>query len=108
MEKLVGLPTDPNVVDPEALQNYYADIEVKSSLAINFLAFAKSRVAKKWATVGTKIRVNGGLTLGENIADAGGVVSSFEAWKKWESDTGKAKNLPGLHDFTHEQLIFLK
>ncbi|KAK2678693.1 Peptidase M13, domain 2 [Fusarium oxysporum f. sp. vasinfectum] len=47
MEKLVGLPTDPNAVDPIALQNYYADIEVKSSLAINVLAFAKLRVAKK-------------------------------------------------------------
>ncbi|WZH50297.1 hypothetical protein QYS62_011541 [Fusarium acuminatum] len=217
MEKLVGLPTDPNVVDPIALQKYYADIEVKSSLATNALAFAKSRVAKKWATFskpynrgqfdlstlttnayhatslnqivllagfqqftlydvdfpsyllyggmgsvvgheithgfdnngrqfdrtgnktiwwdeesteafinkskcfveqydnysliapnGTKVHVNGELTLGENIADAGGVVSSFEAWKKWESDEGKAKNLPDLHDFTHDQLFFLK
>ncbi|KAF7542383.1 hypothetical protein G7Z17_g11618 [Cylindrodendrum hubeiense] len=57
---------------------------------------------------GTQAHVNGEQTLGENIADAGGVVSSFEAWKKWESKKGKAKNLPGLDKFTHEQLFFLK
>ncbi|KAM0553405.1 hypothetical protein ACHAPJ_007419 [Fusarium lateritium] len=57
---------------------------------------------------GTKVHVDGELTLGENIADAGGVSSSYEAWKKWESEKGKAKNLPGLQDFTHEQLFFLK
>jgi endothelin-converting enzyme len=57
---------------------------------------------------GTDVHVNGTLTLDENIADAGGVSSSFEAWKKWEAEKGKAKNLPGLQDFTHEQLFFIK
>ncbi|PNP84965.1 hypothetical protein FNYG_01662 [Fusarium nygamai] len=57
---------------------------------------------------GTDVHVNGTLTLDENIADAGGVSSSFEAWKKWEAEKGKAKNLPGLQGFTHEQLFFIK
>ena len=35
-------------------------------------------------------------------------MSSFDAWKKWEKEKGKAKNLPGLDKFTHEQLFFLK
>ncbi|KAF5583247.1 endothelin-converting enzyme 1 [Fusarium pseudoanthophilum] len=57
---------------------------------------------------GTDVPVNGTLTLDENIADAGGVSSSYAAWKKWESEKGQAKNLPGLQDFTHEQLFFIK
>ncbi|VTT69520.1 unnamed protein product [Fusarium fujikuroi] len=57
---------------------------------------------------GTDVHVNGTLTLDENIADAGGVSSSYEAWKKWEDEKGKAKNLPGLQGFTHEQLFFIK
>ncbi|KAM5371410.1 hypothetical protein ACJA88_009397 [Fusarium oxysporum] len=57
---------------------------------------------------GTNVHVNGTLTLDENIADAGGVSSSYEAWKKWENEKGKAKNLPGMQSFTHEQLFFIK
>ncbi|KAH8664884.1 hypothetical protein BGZ61DRAFT_538959 [Ilyonectria robusta] len=57
---------------------------------------------------GTQVPVDGVKTLGENIADAGGVTSSFAAWKKWENKKGKAKSLPGLEMFTHEQLFFLK
>lgn len=57
---------------------------------------------------GTQVPVDGNKTLGENIADAGGVMSSFAAWKKWESKKGKAESLPGLEMFTHEQLFFLK
>ncbi|XEV03444.1 hypothetical protein FSHL1_008731 [Fusarium sambucinum] len=57
---------------------------------------------------GTEVYINGTLTLDENIADAGGVSSSYEAWKKWEREKGKAKNLPGLQSFTHDQLFFIK
>ncbi|KAH7118617.1 hypothetical protein B0J13DRAFT_680938 [Dactylonectria estremocensis] len=57
---------------------------------------------------GSQVPVDGEKTLGENLADAGGVVSSFAAWKKYEAERGEAKSLPGLHMFTHEQLFFLK
>jgi endothelin-converting enzyme len=57
---------------------------------------------------GKKEHIDGNLTLGENIADVGGVLSSFSAWKKWEGDNGKAQDLPGLGNFTHEQLFFVK
>ncbi|KAF5020804.1 hypothetical protein F66182_7164 [Fusarium sp. NRRL 66182] len=217
MQRLVGLPTDPNAVDPIAIKEYYSDIKISPSNAINALSFAKSKVTKTWQSLarpfsrgqfimspltanayhnpssnqmvllpgflqapnydvgfppyilfggmgsvvgheithgfdskgyqfdktgnktswwdqesleafhnktecfidqyskftvtapnGTELHVDGELTLGENIADAGGVVSSFAAWKKWESDKGKAQSLPGLSKFTHEQLFFLK
>lgn len=57
---------------------------------------------------GKKVHVNGKLTLGENIADAGGVASSYEAWKRRELSRGVAdQNIPGLEMFTREQLFFV-
>ncbi|KAI5461589.1 hypothetical protein BGZ63DRAFT_404435 [Mariannaea sp. PMI_226] len=57
---------------------------------------------------GTQVHVNGQNTLGENIADAGGVVTSFAAWKEHQRKTGQSKSLPGLTTFTPEQLFFIK
>ncbi|KAH7193256.1 uncharacterized protein B0J16DRAFT_361375 [Fusarium flagelliforme] len=217
MQKMIALPTDPNPMDPIAIEKYYSDIEIRPSLVLNALAFARSRIAKHWKSLsepysrgqlimttlkanayyaptrnevgllagylqaplfdpgypdyinyggagsivgheithgfdsqgymydktgnktswwdqeseeafmnqtkcfieqysnfnitgpdGTNLPVNGSLTLPENIADAGGVVSGFAAWKKQVKDKGKAKNLPGLEEFSHEQLFFLK
>ncbi|GKT40402.1 endothelin-converting enzyme 2 [Colletotrichum spaethianum] len=58
---------------------------------------------------GTEVPVRGNFTLGENIADAGGVATSYTAWKKLQADK-KAKDvdLPGLQKFSHDQLFFLK
>ena len=52
------------------------------------------------------LHVNGRLTLGENIADAGGLSASFQAWKRRASEKPN-KDLPGLEHFTHDQLFFL-
>lgn len=59
---------------------------------------------------GTRLPVNGQFTLGENIADTGGVVGSFAAWKRWEKEHGgrPAKKLPGLEAWSNEQLFFIK
>jgi len=59
--------------------------------------------------------VNGNLTLGENIADNGGLRESFHAYRTWVNRTvkdggngGKEEpNLPGLPDLTPNQLFFL-
>ena len=55
---------------------------------------------------GEPIHVNGRLTLGENIADAGGVNAAFAAWKEAEGSTSEDL-LPGLQSFTKEQLFFI-
>ncbi|OTB04317.1 hypothetical protein M426DRAFT_320912 [Hypoxylon sp. CI-4A] len=55
---------------------------------------------------GEPLHVNGRLTLGENIADAGGVSAAFAAWKKRTEGTPD-ESLPGLDHFTHEQLFFI-
>lgn len=52
------------------------------------------------------LHVNGRLTLGENIADAGGLGAAFAAWKARDELTPDAK-LPGLLHFTKEQLFML-
>jgi endothelin-converting enzyme len=52
------------------------------------------------------LHVNGRLTLGENIADAGGVTAAFAAWKKRNAETPN-EDLPGLEFFSQEQLFFV-
>jgi len=61
---------------------------------------------------GKEFNLNGKLTLDENLADNGGLSRSFEAWKlssindpKKFSERNKA--LPGLSDFTPEQLFYI-
>jgi len=52
------------------------------------------------------IHVNGRLTLGENIADAGGLSASFQAWTRRAKEKPNP-HLPGLEHFTQEQLFFV-
>ncbi|KAG0260651.1 hypothetical protein BG011_001714 [Mortierella polycephala] len=61
---------------------------------------------------GKDYNVNGELTLGENIADNGGLKQSFKAWQtQYKSDPSgrRFKNfrLPGLDNLTPEQLFFI-
>ena len=55
---------------------------------------------------GKPLHVNGLLTLGENIADAGGLSASFAAWKAREA-AHPSQLLPGLQNFPREQLFFM-
>ncbi len=52
------------------------------------------------------LHVNGRLTLGENIADAGGLGAAFKAWQKRAVENPN-QNLPGLDFFSQEQLFFV-
>lgn len=53
-----------------------------------------------------EMNVDGKLTLGENIADNGGVKQAFLAYQHWVDRNGKEKQLPGL-GVTNEQAFFL-
>jgi membrane metallo-endopeptidase-like protein 1 len=50
--------------------------------------------------------VNGNLTIGENIADNGGIRESFVAYQTWSTSNNDYMP-PGFDQFTHEQLFFL-
>jgi len=58
-----------------------------------------------------EINIDGKQTLGENLADNGGINRSLEAWKLSRKDKKKFnernKALPGLSDFTAEQLFYV-
>jgi predicted metalloendopeptidase len=51
--------------------------------------------------------VNGNLTLGENIADNGGIRIAFNAYKKYIKDNGAEPLLPTKPAMSNEQLFFL-
>ena len=55
---------------------------------------------------GEPLHVNGKLTLGENLADAGGLSASFAAWKDAD-ERKRGQLLPGLQNFTKEQIFFM-
>ncbi|KAG9019715.1 hypothetical protein FRB90_010985 [Tulasnella sp. 427] len=58
---------------------------------------------------GGVVHVNGNLTSGENIGDAG-LIYAYHAWKAQESEgllEGSEYTLPGLQDYTREQLFFI-
>jgi len=55
---------------------------------------------------GEPLHVNGRLTLGENIADAGGLNAAFAAWKQLEKKEPE-QLLPGLQHFSKEQMFFI-
>jgi endothelin-converting enzyme len=55
---------------------------------------------------GNITHVNGQNTQDENIADAGGISASFAAWTKRDKAQPNPL-LPGLEEFTKEQMFFL-
>ena len=55
--------------------------------------------------VADELNVNGKLTLGENIADLGGLKSTFRAWKAHEAAVGTIE--PAVEGLTNDQLLFV-
>ncbi|KAF2884572.1 hypothetical protein ILUMI_21611 [Ignelater luminosus] len=54
----------------------------------------------------TEQKINGTLTLEENIADFTGIRVSYAAYKKWVEENGEEPQLPGI-DYTPQQLFWI-
>lgn len=55
---------------------------------------------------GTVLHVNGRQTLGENIADAGGLSAAYAVWQR-RRESYPDTHLPGLEYFSQEQLFYV-
>ena len=55
----------------------------------------------------TNLRINGSLTLPDNIADNGGLRYAFKAYKNYMKGKPEEPGLPGL-DYTVDQLFFIQ
>ncbi|MEO5617039.1 MAG: M13 family metallopeptidase [Candidatus Eisenbacteria bacterium] len=81
------------------LQNWWGEDDRKE-----FETKAQQVVDQYNAYVGVDtLKVNGKLTLGENIADIGGLTIAFHAWKR----SLKGKPAPVIDGYTGEQRFFL-
>uniref|UniRef100_A0A1I7XPG6 Peptidase_M13 domain-containing protein n=1 Tax=Heterorhabditis bacteriophora TaxID=37862 RepID=A0A1I7XPG6_HETBA len=96
--------------------NDWWDAETAEKFAEKTRCFARQYGSIKVVEAG--IHLNGQLSLGENIADNGGVKTAFnqipvnitaiKAYKAWRSNTSMNEPaLPGFQNFTSEQMFFL-
>ncbi|OXU22441.1 hypothetical protein TSAR_009983 [Trichomalopsis sarcophagae] len=81
----------------ETLQHYHAKVE----------CIIKQYSSYHLPELGNNFTVNGINTQGENIADNGGIREAYRAYQRLRSRSPNQLALPGLVDYTQEQLFFL-
>lgn len=52
------------------------------------------------------IRVDGNRTVDQNVADLGGAILAYHAYKSWAWKHGEDKRLPAIHDKSQTQMFF--
>ncbi|CAF0837890.1 unnamed protein product [Adineta steineri] len=81
---------------PETIEKF---IERKTCIVDQYSNYTVAQINRK---------VNGNQTQGENIADNGGIKEAFYAYQKWAKENGNLnKKLPGLKNYSTEQLFFM-
>nr|CAD7432901.1 unnamed protein product [Timema monikensis] len=65
------------------------------------------RVPELDSMVRREVKMNGVITQGENMADLGGLRQAYLAYKTLVRETGVEPRLPGLQEYSPEQLFFI-
>ncbi|XP_051163725.1 endothelin-converting enzyme 1-like [Leptopilina boulardi] len=81
----------------ETLQHYHKKVECIIKQYSNY----------HLPELGTNFTVNGFNTQGENIADNGGIREAYRAYQRLKARSPNQQGLPGLVDYSHNQLFFL-
>ncbi|XP_057301869.1 neprilysin-4-like isoform X1 [Hydractinia symbiolongicarpus] len=76
------------------------------SSILNFVDRSKCFINQYSAVEVAGDYINGQKTLGENIADNGGITIAYRAFKDWEKENGKQPLLQGVAE-SNDQLFFL-
>ncbi|XP_063228374.1 neprilysin-4-like [Bacillus rossius redtenbacheri] len=69
--------------------------------------YSSYRVPELDSILHTNVTMNGVTTLGENMADLGGLRQAFRAYQQLVQDHGPELRLPKLEEFSPEQLFFI-
>ncbi|KAI4482984.1 hypothetical protein M0802_013537 [Mischocyttarus mexicanus] len=81
----------------ETLQHYHEKVE----------CIIKQYSSYHLPELGNNFTINGITTQGENIADNGGIREAYRAYQKLKARSLHQQALPGLSEYTHDQLFFL-
>ncbi|XP_063858887.1 neprilysin-1-like isoform X1 [Scylla paramamosain] len=82
-------------------------IEAFNEHAMCFVKQYDKYVPPELSEIGLNITVSGVQTLGENIADNGGIREAFHAYKMYVNRYGEEPRLPGLEEFSPDHIFYL-
>ncbi|KAK4198127.1 hypothetical protein QBC40DRAFT_267043 [Triangularia verruculosa] len=105
-----GLDSRGKTKDENALETNWWDDKTDEEYNKRAQCFAKQ--FSEFSVVGAdgkRYSGDGNVTLAESISDAGGLAVAYDAWAKERKSMPKTwdQSLPGLEEFSHEQLFFV-
>ncbi|KAK5656963.1 hypothetical protein OQA88_3486 [Cercophora sp. LCS_1] len=103
-EILHGFDSNGRLYNEDAAKVSWWDEQTVKNFGDKSKCFVDQYGEMEYPVPGGMAKTDGELTLGENLSDAGGLRIAFDAWKGLEE---KGQKLPGLDQFTREQLFFM-
>lgn len=98
--------TLPNVDEHVSFTAYFFFKSVINILTKNFF-YLKLDLISNGFDNNFFYQIQGTTTLGENLADNGGLNHAYSAYMNYVRKNKKEQKLPGFENFTHTQLFFI-